>query len=94
MSCKHEDPTYPMKIYVKLENTEAPVPNSKIVIPPVTKQEDTTYITTNESGVASYTFKLPAIIELHAFSPDYTMAGEVMVRLKEDETVVKTIYIK
>ena len=94
LSCSHEDPTYPMKIYVKFETTEAPVPNAIVTIPPVTKQEKPQTLTTNESGVVNYTFDLPAIVQIIAQSADSLKAGEVMVRLKEDETVVKTIYLK
>lgn len=94
ISCSHEDPEYPVKIYVKLDSSEAPVPDADVRIPEVSKGDSAVWIKTNESGVASYTFKLPAILEIRAISPDGTMWGESTVRLKEDETVVKTIYIK
>lgn len=96
-SCIHEDPEYTVKVTVMLEGTKSPVPSATVIFPAISNStKDTTKIrvTTDNAGKASYTFKLPAILEAQAYSPDFSKTGTAMIRLEENEIVEKTIYIK
>lgn len=98
LSCDNEDPEYPVKIYAKLKSNNSPVPNASVKI---SKGEVLLNLTTDRSGLATNTFKLPAIFDVEiTYTDSITNRNNVtnyygfgVIKLEEDETVSKTIYL-
>ena len=95
-SCKHDDPKYPTKVTVMLEGTSSPCPLATVRFGEGYAFIDRT-LKTGVLGTVSTTFDLPAIIEASAVYTSDSITfyeGSAVIRLKADELVTKTIYVK
>ncbi|MBU0487036.1 MAG: hypothetical protein KKA07_05725 [Bacteroidetes bacterium] len=101
-SCKKkEDPVYPVEIMVRFKHSDEVVEGALVsIIKNDIRIED---LVTNNRGVINYTFELPAILDVYAeFDTNTTLdniiepplTGSGVVKLVEDETVEKTVYIQ
>lgn len=102
-SCKKEKPEYPVSIIVHYKGNDKAVENAFVKI---YKDNVNVELTTNASGECKTTFNLPAILQVYAKkdtskTSDSTaigwhrpVTGTTVVRLLENETVTKTVYLQ
>lgn len=98
--CQKEDldPDYPFKVVVKTLADSTRVPNVDVtVLAPI--PENIVYFkgSTNENGEVSFEYDRNAILLIRASRgkrPDYSWIGCAEIRLKANETVSQTVYIR
>ncbi|MFH0893323.1 MAG: hypothetical protein V2A54_02715 [Bacteroidota bacterium] len=95
--CYQNDKEYPVLITVKYKSNEVPIEGADVVI---TKKQVLVQLQSNSAGQCKYTFELPAILEVHAEIDTSTtsgtppLTGSTTIRLEEDKTVEKTVYVQ
>lgn len=102
-SCKKENPEYPVSIIVQYKGNDKPVDNAFVKI---YKNNVDVELTTDASGNCKYTFNLPAILQVYAKkdtskTSDSTavgwhrpVTGTTIIRLLENESIEKTVYLQ
>lgn len=95
--CYQNDKEYPVLITVKYKSNEVPVEGADVII---TKKQVLVELQSNSAGQCKYTFDLPAILEVHAEIDTSTtsgtapLTGSTTIRLEEDKTVEKIVYVQ